>query len=219
MGRDGKHPQLTERYVLGELSDDERGAFEAHLFECAACAADVITADRLIEGIRAGAAAPIVRASRFSMLRAWLAAPRVAWAATAAVVLVAAPLALYQGLVTVPRLEHELELRDRPRAVAPVTVRRPTRGTGKVVGVTRDDRAVVVAVELPPGARDVALSGELLRADGATVLPSFALAAPAPGEPLVVQLPTRPLAPGAYDLILRGDARELSRYPFVLERR
>lgn len=43
----------TERYVLDEMTDEERDAFEEHYFECAVCAEDVRTAISLREGLAA----------------------------------------------------------------------------------------------------------------------------------------------------------------------
>jgi hypothetical protein len=42
----------VERYLLGELDDDEVESFEAHYFDCALCADDVRDGMRLIEGGR-----------------------------------------------------------------------------------------------------------------------------------------------------------------------
>src|SRR3954469_17960246 len=43
----------TERYVLDEMPDEERDAFEEHYFECAVCAEDVRTAIALKDGLAA----------------------------------------------------------------------------------------------------------------------------------------------------------------------
>ena len=226
-----KHPKLTERYVLGELNESERSAFEEHLFDCDDCAEDVILADSMIEGLRAHGGKKN-ELSRLSLFWAWLTtAPLrpIGIAAMAACALIVAPLALYQNLVTLPGLRHEIALRDRPLALAAATLRRPTRGTGKALPLTADARALVVAIELPPGARDKSLAAEVRNAAAPLppAIPSFAVAPPAAGEPLTLRLPTASLAPGAYDLVIEeqpreqnaGGAFELARYPFTIERR
>lgn len=43
----------TERYVLEEMTDEERDAFEEHYFECAVCAEDVRAAIAVREGLAA----------------------------------------------------------------------------------------------------------------------------------------------------------------------
>ena len=44
--------QLAERYFLGQLTDAEAEAFEAHYFDCARCAAYVREEQMLLEGLR-----------------------------------------------------------------------------------------------------------------------------------------------------------------------
>ncbi len=45
--------KASERYLLGEMSELERFAFEAHYFDCPSCADDVRTGDALARGIKA----------------------------------------------------------------------------------------------------------------------------------------------------------------------
>jgi len=44
--------KLVERYLLGEMADSERGAFEEHYFSCADCAEDVVTAVKFVDNAR-----------------------------------------------------------------------------------------------------------------------------------------------------------------------
>ena len=44
--------QLAERYFLGQLTDAEAEAFEAHYFDCARCAAYVREEQMLLDGLR-----------------------------------------------------------------------------------------------------------------------------------------------------------------------
>ena len=51
---------MAERYLLGELSDDERDAYEAHLFDCQACFAQVKAGTEFIGYVkRNGAETPV----------------------------------------------------------------------------------------------------------------------------------------------------------------
>ncbi len=45
--------KATERYLLGELDEDSRSAFEEHYFSCRACADDVKTAAEFVDNARA----------------------------------------------------------------------------------------------------------------------------------------------------------------------
>src|SRR6185369_5141574 len=50
----------TERYLLRELPDAERDAFEEHYFACVLCASDVHAASSLIESLPAAYPKPVV---------------------------------------------------------------------------------------------------------------------------------------------------------------
>ena len=43
--------QITERYLLNELSESDREQFEEHFFSCADCARDVQSGAAFVEGI------------------------------------------------------------------------------------------------------------------------------------------------------------------------
>ena len=44
--------KLVERYLLGEIADPERSAFEEHYFSCAVCAEEVVTAVKFVDNAR-----------------------------------------------------------------------------------------------------------------------------------------------------------------------
>jgi anti-sigma factor RsiW len=44
--------KMTERYILGELSDVDSAEFEEHFFGCTECAEDVRQAHRLVETLK-----------------------------------------------------------------------------------------------------------------------------------------------------------------------
>jgi hypothetical protein len=213
-----QHPPRTEEYLLGDLGEAERVEYEAHLLECDSCAADLVAADAMVQAVRqlprerAATTRPGTRPRRWPM------------AALASVACASVLVTAYQGLVTVPRLHGEIALRDRPRSLAPVLVRPPTRGTGRRLSVGPDDRAFTVSLELPPAARGTPLRAEVQR-DGRLVIPPFEVVPPAAGEPLLVQLPVPPGLPAAFTVVLRahgreetpGGALEIARYPFFLE--
>lgn len=221
-------PQVTERYLLGELGEDESLAFEAHCLECEACASDLLSASRFIAGARMAAAEGAPRAEVagtpvWDRLRGWWQAPGRLVPALALVALLAPPLA-YQSLVALPRLERELALRDQPRAIEPLTLRRPTRGEGRIIAFATNQPSLVVAIEPPAHAGDGALVVELRGPDQQIVIPAFSLPASPPGEPLLLQLPTKSLRTGAHELFIKREGLaagplELARFPLNLERR
>lgn len=57
--------RATERYMLGELDDESRSAFEEHYFSCRVCADDVKTAAVFVDNAKAVLAAPVVIGGSF----------------------------------------------------------------------------------------------------------------------------------------------------------
>jgi Putative zinc-finger len=211
--------QPTDRYLLRELDDAERDAFEAHYFECASCAQEVRAALALIDVARAAAVAERPRAEGFWAWLRGLASLRLAAAGAMAGLLLAG----YQGLVVVPGLQRELAVRDTPRALTPTVLRSVTRGQAPEVVLAPGQPSFVLAVEAPPAP---SLEAALVDGHGRTLF-RFPVPRPAPGEPLEVLIPARDLSAGQYSLVLfqggiersRGNSLELDRSTFVLKRR
>jgi hypothetical protein len=208
--------KASERYLLGEMTEPERFAFEAHYFECSECAEEVRLGAALARGIRAvrredavlrthAMDAPSERAAN----RWW------GWLTPAALVpsAVAAMLACvvgYQSLVTIPRM-------GGPRTLTPVVLRAAARGDEQTV--TRQPGEPYTALQFDVNAADpgVALRYELAP-DGAAVRIQGTATAPALGVPLQLDAPNADLnRPGPWTLILRTSAgQEIARYPFQL---
>jgi hypothetical protein len=224
------HPPLTERYLLGELSDSERVEFEAHYFQCATCADDVLAGSAFVKNARAALTEDRARAAAKAddrgapigwLQRLFAGSVFPAWGLRAAAVGLLPVLGLvgYERLHTIPQLRQEIALRDQPRALAPVTVRPPTRGTPVVIAVRASDRSVVLALELPASADGAtSLTAQLRDGGGRPVGPSFSLTPPAPGDPLLMTVPAAPLRAGSYELVIQDNSAELARFPFVVER-
>jgi hypothetical protein len=170
---DAVETSATERYLLDEMSESERQAFEAHYFECEQCADDVRAASRMRDGVAAG----LLRAGTAAPARPRRVYSYVSWAAAASLAIVAG----YQAML----------LRERPpmasQALAPVTLRAATRGADAVVPLPRGATALTLALPLDvtPGA---SLRYEVRAADN-RVVASGAADAPAAGAPLLVLLP------------------------------
>ena len=200
----------AERYWLGEMTEAEQQAFEAHYFECAECAEGVRADLRMTDGVRAAAAeartaspAPPARiASRWKTSYIPLAA--------------AAVLALvvgYQSLVVIPGLRTQLS----PRGLYPVTLRPDSRGQEPVVRTGAASDGFTLAIEI----NDVQ-EGTLMEYNIATVggrqASSGRVEAPRAGTPLLLWLPTSVLGePDRYELSVHDAAtgRLLGSYRFV----
>jgi hypothetical protein len=200
----------AERYLLDEMPELERFAFEAHFFDCADCAEDVRTGALMREGVAAGlmpasAAQPVAPATSAAQPAA--ARSSSSWR-TALPWAVAAMLALtvgYQSLWVVPGLRQQ---EMAAQALEPITLRAATRGAEPAM-VRPAAGVITFALDVngaPAGAR---LAYDLRTAGGAPVVSGTA-AAPPPGSPLLLLVPASALAAdGSYVLTVRaGEAAE-----------
>ena len=74
--------RATERYMLGELDEESRSAFEEHYFSCRVCADDVRAAVQFVDNAKAVMTADQGR--RPATSRFWNVSRMPAWAAPAA---------------------------------------------------------------------------------------------------------------------------------------
>src|SRR5260221_4650415 len=79
----------AERYLLGEMTPEDRDAFEEHFFGCGACATDVR------DGARVGAAIRAEKANRTRQPHRFVA---MQWVAAAATVMVLAGVPIVQNV-------------------------------------------------------------------------------------------------------------------------
>jgi hypothetical protein len=218
----------AERYLLDEMPELERFAFEEHFFSCEICAEDVRTGATMREGVKAGllpeptsrpqdleAPGPRdlktpgpqdPRTSRPRDLRTFL-----PWA-------VAAMLALavgYQSMWVVPGLRSQV---IGPSVLSPVTLRGASRGAEPTLS-RPSDGALSLAVDLAGVAAGARLTYDLRAADGASVATGTAAAPPA-GTPLLLLIPASALeSTGTYVLSIgSGEAGSAPvEYRFTLQ--
>ncbi len=199
----------AERYILGELKQDESDAFEEHYFDCPECSLSVRAAAKIAATVRLGephgAALPRSRMN-------W-------WAAAAASVFVAA-LSYYSivkpNLWTHENAHHQqTESANTPRADV-LLLDSPVRGPGERVAVLHDGEAlpltIVVSTDDPHPVyiyevRDVKgrirASCRVTRADA--------------NDPVRLLIRPGTLANGKYNFVIRGGDREIAAYPFTVE--
>jgi hypothetical protein len=228
----------AERYLLEEMPELERFAFEEHFFDCEICADDVRTGAVIQEGVKggllpegtAGKAEPTRLMADIRVEDARPKAEHVTVAAAPGTVVmfrpsvasrvmpwaVAATLAMaagYQALVVVPGLQSQVV---GPSVLSPVTLRGASRGATPTL--TRPTNgALSFAVDLsgiPAGAR---LAYDLRAADGKSVATGTA-AAPPPGTPLLLLIPASALeAAGTYVVsVTAGEGSAAVDYAFTI---
>jgi hypothetical protein len=206
------HAQATgthalERYLLNEMTELERHAFEAHYFDCEVCADDVRAAALMTEGVRAGFAGRKAEAPSASVVtefrprRRWSPALVLPWAAAAMLAIATG----YQAIWTVPELRRQV---TAPQALSPVPLRPATRGAEVTVNRPAAGGPVTLALEVAGIPQGVGLTYDL-RTAGGQVAASGAALAPAPGVPLLLLIPGSSLVgEESYELSVRGAAGE-----------
>lgn len=219
----------AEKYVLRELSDDLRDAYEEHFFDCTACAADLQSAMIFAEAARdvfeQEEPHPATAAKKHSesLWSRWL-RPIVAVPVFAALLLLVG----YQNLVTIPRAKHE-GAQAEPTGMAQIGMARTgavqtgVAQTGvaeafassfRLLGSTRGEAATtVVAVhakdsfaldfDFTPTQTFASYSGALVDDAGRTVL-QVALPGDLANKEVHVMVPGGLLHAGRYVLVING---------------
>ena len=202
----------AERYWLGEMTEAEQQAFEAHYFDCAECA-DGVRADlRMTDGVRAaGAEARTTAPAAPAPIAGRWKSSLIPLAAAAVLALVVG----YQNAVVIPGLRAG----QGAQALTPVVLRAASRGEGpEVILPSRSGQgmlALTLDVNLSPSPADVVF--ELKPQTGSSVVTGTAHVPP-PGVPLLILVPGDALSPGPYTLSLRDPAapqKDVATYPFI----
>ena len=209
----------AERYLLDEMSRDQRESFEEHFFTCDECAEDLRTAAAMLQGAKEGVAArtgsgnvltmPLERPAKRRF--GWHRSPALPWAAAAALACVVA----YQSAWVVPSLRQDAS----PRVLVPVTLRPESRGAEAVVSRRSPADPISLAVEInePPQAGEITY--ELKTSEGRPVVSGRA-ATPPPGTPLLLLMPSWTLSGSMHYILSVHDAaasgRLLGEYRFAV---
>lgn len=207
----------TERYLLGELSAEQREAFEAHYFECYECALDVRAESAMLAEMKvqlpqmeksaSNVAGRPVAPKPEPKQRDWFAWVRPAWAvpAFAALLMVLG----YQNLATIPGLRSAA---DAPRVTPWSTLHVGTRaGAQTPVRADRKTGAVLLIDDVPNDGNYASFTFELTNPQG-KLFWSKTVKAAANGEAAMsLTIPGRGLQEGAYTLTIAGITPEGSR--------
>lgn len=210
--------QAAERYLLGEMNEAERDAWEAHFFSCAVCAEELKAGAGFVNAVQDffGSAPARVRISEHSPTPAWL-----NWRelfrptpAFACALLLVGGFAIYQNTVTIARLR-------QPQVVSATFLTQSRSGESKAIMVPRDGR-FELRIELPPGVNYSSWEGQIVSEAG-RIAATFPISAQQAHDQIGISLSAGTLQPGHYLLVVHGTTgengpkNEIARYPFALE--
>lgn len=197
----------TERYLLGELSPEQREAFEAHFFECYECALDVRAEATMMSEMKAQlplmarspeiVAKPAAKAD--TQRRDWFGWLRPAWAvpAFAALLVVIG----YQNLATIPGLRSAAAT---PRVVPWTTLHVGTRAGAHTAVTANRDNGTELLIDVPNDGRYISFGLALENPQGKQTW-TQTVKAPADGDStLSVVIPGAGLQQGSYALTISG---------------
>lgn len=213
--------RVPERYLLNELTGDERSAFEEHYFTCQECAEEVRCGAMLMENLRevvqntAGAALsprlPVQRSFRTPWLYPAF--------ASAAIILLAATVG-YQALVSIPRLRREASAAV-PQALTSVSLMASaSRGAHLPVIQVATNQPFGLYLDIPPQPGISAFLCEVRT--GSKVEFTVRIPGDQALDTVHLLVPGGTLPPGRYDFVVRGitstgTGPEIIRYLFQVD--
>jgi hypothetical protein len=213
--------KMTERYLLHELTPEQRDEFEEHLFDCRDCALDVRAAARFIEQGKAvlaeiPAAAQLPVPAPLPPPPVWIhwLRPALVVPALAALLMVVA----YQNLVTYPQLQQAL---NRPKVLPWASVNVGTWGAGGPAITTVQGKGFLLFIRIPPDGGYANYRADLYNPAGKLEW-SLTIPAIAGQDQWPVQVPGANREAGTYALAVRGisatgESKDLGRASFELQ--
>ncbi len=216
--------QAVEKYLLDELSPEEREAFEEHFFGCPECAADLQATAAFLEGAkrelkRTPPAKPARRVhnSLFRLGFFW----RPAFMALACAVL--ASVIVYQNVLVYPRLAAERPPLDRPEVLSAISLigANSRGGTIPSAAVPRQ-QSILLSLDIPAAEQYASYSCVLVAPSGAIVW-SVPVSSEQAKDTVSIRIPAGQWQRGDYTLLVKGQTNpppgapvDVARYRFTL---
>ena len=204
---EAKKSMAAEAYILDDLETAERNAFEEHFFDCTDCAADVLDAATIADGVRTGTTNVVPFPQRYSR-----------WAAAAA----AAAVAIGLTYNYVPQVATNWRHPSAPIGVSAqvasdsqVIELNATRAE-QIPHVITGSQPVSVVFVIPVTEPRPPYVCELRDAAGGLVSSKTVVANEEAANPVSMLIPTGKFHSGQYTLGIRGD-REIPAYHFAVE--
>jgi hypothetical protein len=192
----------AEKYLLGELTLEQREEFEEHFFGCQECALDVRAGAALVEHSKVVLAEPVA----VSQVRTPVAAKPgpFAWLRPAFVVPLLAVLLVvvgYQNLVTYPQLK---QLASSPQILPWASINVSTRGASATQISTHPGEGFHLLVNIPPDSHFASYTFDLSSPSGRLEW-SRTVPATSSDEARSIYVPGANQEQGIYTLAVRGN--------------
>ena len=194
----------AEKYLLGELTPEQREQFEEHFFDCQECALDVRAGAALVEHSKVVLAEPVsvspvrvpvpipAKPGPFAWLRPALFLP------VLAVLLVVVG---YQNLVTYPQLK---QAANSPQILPWASINVSTRGATTIQISTQPGQGFHLLVNIPPDSRFASYTFDLSSPSGRLEW-SRTTPAASSDEARSIYVPGANQEQGVYTLAVRGN--------------
>ena len=208
----------VEKYLLGEMSPEEREDFEEHFFACEECAADLKAAAAFLDGAKrvfargygAKSAPPVAVKPRF----AWAWRPAVLAPAFSFLLAVIA----YQNILVLPHLATEAKGLQKPEVLTSLSLIGANSRGGSLPPVTvAHHQPLLLLLDIPSISESSDFTCELVSPSGAVVA-RVPVQAEAAKDTVGIRIPAAVWDSGDYTLIVQGGphADQLARYRFSL---
>ena len=202
-----------EKYLLGELSAEERDAFEEHFFTCRDCARDVRIGEAFIANTRAvlqeQASFPAVgRESVFGLLGGLLRRP--AFSGAIALLFLIFGFLAYRGLFQVPALRSELAQLSKAQGYSSYVLRPPARDADQVVPISTRKRFISFTMDVDPEDGFSAYEWRLTGESDEVVFSAVLTAPTPPRSSLSLLVPSDKLDADRYQLSIYGRSESAS---------
>jgi hypothetical protein len=198
-----EHSEATEsmasaRYLLGELTDEERNAFEEHYFGCGECAADVRSGSSMIDSIRSNRSVAAAPPKRLSYLP---------WLVAAAASIAAAFFGIQNTALKQDSAPHVL------RSYSLLTA--GTRGANETV-IQDPNNPFVLFVDIPPDPPHTQYRVDIVDSSGRAVV-SVPVSTEEARDTVTVYVPPGLLQSGKYTVVTTGGSSStLTRAPLTV---
>jgi hypothetical protein len=217
--------QAAEKYVLGELPENLRDAYEEHFFDCTECSKDVkalasfIAASREIFEHQANQKFPTKK--ELASDRAWF-----SWLRPAIALPIAALVAVitYQNLVTFPAAKKQTPIVSAQVYESAFRLQGSTRGGPASTVTVQPSRSFALEFDFTPTQSFASYTGRVLDQSGNPVV-QFDLSSEQDNKEVHLVIPGGIVQTGNYDLVIAGNtpltnqdpkSSEVLRIPFVV---